>query len=133
VASTLPSLVRRLPLIHFRTLNGYKLWPVPLPEGAEETEALRIRRAFEVQTPSSDVHSCVVEITTSVRGMVREETGQEHAPDDPIWDTVARSVLSNYLWEKAELPPDNFLVYGLTRDQLLIVRSIAGLGRGDRR
>ena len=35
------------PQIMFRTLNGYKFWDAPLPPGEEETEALRIRRAFE--------------------------------------------------------------------------------------
>jgi CheY-like chemotaxis protein len=118
----------QLPLIRFRTLNGFYFWPVSLPEGGEETEALRIRRAFEVRTPSGDSHPCAVDITTSVRGLVREETGRDYPPGDPIWDAIARSALSNHLWEKAELPPDNLPVYGLTREQMHTVRSIAGLG-----
>ena len=65
------------PLIYFRTLNGFQLWPVPLPDGGEETEALRIRRAFAVQSPSGEIHLCTVDITTSARGVVWEEIGRE--------------------------------------------------------
>jgi hypothetical protein len=54
-------------LIHFRTLNGYEFWPVPLPSGGEETEALRIRRAFEILAPDGDVLRCAVDLAAPVR------------------------------------------------------------------
>ena len=35
-----------IPLVQFRTMNGFSYWEVPLPEGSVETECLRIRRAL---------------------------------------------------------------------------------------
>lgn len=115
------------PLIHFRTLNGYKFWPISLPDDETETEALRIRRAFEAQAPDGKTRKCAVEITTSIRGAVRDGTGRDFAPEEPVWDAVARSGLSAYLWERAELPPDSLSIYSLTREQLQIVCSFAGM------
>lgn len=116
-----------VPLIHFRTLNGYKFWPVPLSEGEAETEALRIRRDFEAQAPEGKTRRCAVEITTSVRGKVRDGTGRDFAPEEPVWDAVARSGLAAYLWERAELPPDSLSIFSLSREQLQIVCSFAGI------
>src|SRR5438876_4881755 len=65
------------PQILFRTLNGYKFWDAPLPAGEEETEALRIRRAFEVKSPAGETRHCVVELTTCVRELVRVETDRD--------------------------------------------------------
>jgi DNA-binding response OmpR family regulator len=125
-----PQEVAAVPLVRYRTLNGFELWPASLTVDEEETEALRVRRAFEVKDPHGGLHRCAVDITTSVRALVQQETGRDVPPEDPIWDTVARLVLSNHLWTKAELPPGNLLVYGLTPDQLLTVRTLAGLGPG---
>ncbi len=128
-----PRTPQDLPLIHFRTLNGYKLWSMSLPEGAEETEALRIRRAFEAEAPSGERSRCVVEVTTSVREWVRAETGQDFDPASAMWDTLCRSALSNQLWQEAELPPDVLPVYQLTREQAQVVRAMAGVVPGSRR
>ncbi|MBI3911228.1 MAG: response regulator [Armatimonadetes bacterium] len=117
-----------VPYISFRTLNGYHFWPVPLPPGGQETEALRVRRAFEVKAPGGEIRRCTVDITASVRGLVRERTGQDFPPEHAIWDTLCRMSLSDYLWEQAEFPPDNLLVDGLTRSQWETVRAMAGLG-----
>lgn len=117
-----------LPSIYFRTLNGYAFWPVSLPPGEEETDALRIRRLFEVRSPSGEAQRCVVDVTTSVRALIRSSTGLEHEPQHALWDLVCKSALSHHLWEKAEFPPENLLVYGLNPDQLQAVRSLAGLG-----
>lgn len=119
-----------LPLIHFRTLNGYRFWPVALPDEGLETDSLRIRRGFEILAPSGERRYCAVDVTTSVRGSVHDFTHQEHAPDHPIWDMLCKSALSNYLWEKAEFPPENLLVYQLTRNQLESVRLVSGLHTG---
>jgi CheY-like chemotaxis protein len=86
-----------LPLILFRTLNGYKYWPLPLPAGEEETEALRVRRAFEVKAPAGEIHRCVVELTTCVRELVRLETHQDYSPTDELWDLVCKGALADYL------------------------------------
>lgn len=117
-----------MPLIHFRTLNGYAFWPVPLPAEEEETEALRIRRLFEVKSPAGELRRVAVDVTTSLRALLRSANRQEYPPQHAVWDVVCKSVLSNHLWEKAEFPPENLLVYGLNRDQLEAVRCMAGLG-----
>jgi hypothetical protein len=124
----LPAAESGEPLVHFRTLNGYRLWPAPLPEGGQETEALRIRRAFEVRAPNGKGHRCAVDITTSVRELVRTETRRDFEPEDPIWDTVCRIALSDYLWKRAELPGEVLPVYELDREQLDLVRRLAGRG-----
>lgn len=125
----IPSLpAPRIPLIYFRTLNGYAFWPVPLPEEEAETEALRIRRLFEVRSPVGEARRCVVDVTTSVRALIHANTKQEYPPQHALWDLVCKSALSHYLWERAEFPPENLLVYGLNRDQLEAVRAMTGLG-----
>lgn len=116
-----------VPLIHFRTLNGYRLWPVEMAVEQMETEALRIRRLFETLAPTGQACRCAVEISTSVRGNIREVTGQDFPPDHAIWDTLARSGLSHFLWERAELPPETLLVHALTREQLQTGCAFAGL------
>lgn len=121
------------PLILFRTLNGYKYWPVPLPAGEEETEALRLQRAFEVKAPAGEIHRCVVELTTCVRELVRLETGHDYPPADALWDTVCKGALANYLWTQAQIPPAILTVYELSRKELEVVRSVAGLGLRVRR
>jgi CheY-like chemotaxis protein len=126
----IPGSVTQLPPIRFRTLNGYYFWPVSLPEGGEETEALRIRRAFEVKSPAGETRYCAVDLATSIREFVRAEVQRDYAPNDPLWDIVCRSALSNYLWQQASLPPEVLPVYELTREQLHDVRAAVGLGRG---
>jgi hypothetical protein len=116
------------PLIRFRTLNGYYFWDLPLPTGGDETQALCARRAFEVKAPSGEERRCAVEITTSVRELIRQETGRDYPSADPVWDTVCKGGLSHYLWTQAQMPPQILPIYELTREQLHVVRSLAGLG-----
>lgn len=127
---TAPPSASGLPPISFRTLNGYMFWRVPLPEGEEETEALRIRRAFEVKSPAGQTRRCAVDLTTSVREFVRVELQREYPPGDPLWDMVCRSALSQFLWQEGTLPPEVLPVYALTREQLHDLRSAARLSRG---
>jgi len=123
----------RLPLIRFRTLNGYEFWPVALPDGQHETEALRVRRAFEVLVSPTETKRCAVDISTSVRELVRSVTNHDFPPDDPFWDTVCRMAFAHQLWRKPELPADVVPIYELTREQLETVRGLAGLGPSVRR
>ena len=115
------------PQIQFRTLNGFHFWSVPLPPDEQETEALRIRRAFEVTSPEGQTHPVAVEVTMSVRSEVREIASREFEPWDPLWDTVCRMSLCQYLWEHAELPPEILPAYGLSREQVQAVRAMAGM------
>jgi hypothetical protein len=119
--------IRPLPPISFRTLNGYQFWPVPLPEG-EETEEPRVRRAFEAQTPAAETHCCIVEITPSVRELIRAETRREFRSTDDLWDTICTGALSDYLWTRAMMPPKVLTVSALPSDQLEIARARARRG-----
>jgi len=121
-----------VPLVQFRTMNGFTYWDVPLPKGTEETDALRIRRAFEIRSGKSHPFQCTVEMTTSVREFVRSETRRDFPPEDVLWEMLCRSALANYLWQQGELPPPVLTVYELTREDLLLARKVAGLGPGGR-
>jgi len=120
------------PIIHFRTLNGFRFWPLQLPEDVEETAALRIRRVFEIQPPAGECVRCAVDVT-AVRGLVAEVAGRDLTPADSVWVEVCRTSLSAYLWERAELPPESFAVYSLGREQLEVVRSMIGVDAGSGR
>jgi hypothetical protein len=126
----LPRAPAAAPPIQFRTLNGFHFRELPLPEGERETEALRIRRAFEIRTPTGGVQPCLVELATPLRERIRTETGRDYPAEDSLWDTVCRSALSDHLWQKAALPPEVMVVYDLTLEQMRVVRSLAGLGPG---
>lgn len=106
------------PRIYFRTLNGFRLWPVPVPAAEEATDALRIRRVFVVQAPSGERQRTVVDVCTSVQEMIRRETGRELPPGDKLWETICRYVLSNQVWQAPVLPPDTVVVYDLSREEL---------------
>lgn len=115
-------------LVSFRTLNGFRLWDVTQPGEAEETDALRIRRLYQVRSPAGECRICAVDITTSVRGQVCEIRGSDVPPQNRLWDLLCRGALSNYLWERGEFPPEDLLVYGLTPDQLSAVRHLVSSG-----
>ena len=112
------------PQIHFRTLNGFLFWrasPRPRPE---ETASPSVRRAFEIETPSGALCWCAVELTASVRSLVRQRMGREPPREHPVWDLLCRSALSDYLCERGALPPGNRLVFGYSRDQLEMVATL---------
>jgi hypothetical protein len=119
---------RRLPPISFRTLNGYQFWPLPLPDGGEETEAPRVRRAFAVRAPAGETRRCIVEITPPVRELIRTETRQDFRPTDGLWDTVCKGVLSDTLWTRAMMPPEVLTVSTLPNEHLEVVRTLARRG-----
>ncbi len=117
-----------LPPIHFRTLNGYRLWLADLPQGEEETDSLRIRRVYEVRAPDRQRRLVAVDIATSVRGRIQDLTGCDYPPSAVVWEAICRSSLSDYLRAEDQLPPENILVYSLTAQQNQTVRALAGLG-----
>lgn len=106
------------PRVVFRTLNGFRIWPVSLPEGVLETESLRIRRGFVVQAPGGECCQVAVDITTAVRGFMRSALGRDVAPEDPMWDYLCRSALCRHLRSNGEPPECGLLLFGLTRDQI---------------
>lgn len=113
--------------ICFRTLNGFKYWPVPIPEEDQETAARCVLRVFDVRTPSGANQRCAVELAIPVRRLVRETTGEDYPAYHRLWDTVCKSALSAHLWSRAEIPKCRLLVHVLDREQLRMVRAMAGL------
>lgn len=116
-----------LPPFSYVTQNGYQFWPVDLPPGGEETTALRIRRAFDVLAPDGELRRCCVDVTTSVRELVQAEARRELPPAAAVWDTVCKGALSEYLWQRGELPPAVLAVYDLNDRQQAAMRSVLGL------
>jgi CheY-like chemotaxis protein len=114
------------PLVTFRTLNGFSLWPVEVPEEEETTDALRIRRIFEVQAPNGGRSRTAVDVTTAVQEMIRQELGRELPAFDPLWETICRYMLSNELWRNPQLPPDTLVVYRLSREELSLLTNRLG-------
>lgn len=120
-----PEPSRPLPPISFRTLNGYQFWPVPLPAGGDETDALRVRRAFGVEAPAGETRCCIVEFTPLVRDLIRAETHREFRPTDDLWDTLCTGALSDYLWTRAMTPSAILTLSALSSEQLELVRTLA--------
>jgi DNA-binding response OmpR family regulator len=118
----------RPPLVTFRTLNGFSLWPLKLADDEATTEALRIRRIFVIRAPAGEQRRVTVDVTTSVQEMIRRETGRELPPGDDVWETICRYVLSNQLWRTAELPPDAVVVYDLSPEELGMLTQRFGAG-----
>jgi CheY-like chemotaxis protein len=115
------------PLVTFRTLNGFSMWPIEVPEEEETTDALRIRRAFEVQAPNGALQRTAVDICTSVQQLLNEELPHELAPTDPLWETICRHVLANLLWRTAQMPPETLVVYALSHEELEYIRRASGM------
>jgi CheY-like chemotaxis protein len=114
------------PLVTFRTLNGFGLWPVEVTAEEEMTDALRIRRIFTVRAPGGEQTRTAVDVTTGVQEMIREELGRELLPSDPLWETICRYMLSNELWRNPRLPPDTLVVYRLSREELSLLTDRLG-------
>jgi hypothetical protein len=123
-AALAPSAERPLPLIRFRTPNGYMFWPVS-PSEMGETEQTQVRRLFEVLAPDGERRRCAVEVAATVRGLAAEIAGAELSPCHPAWDAVCKSGLSHHLWSTAAFPPEPLTVHSLNRDQMRTVSAVA--------
>jgi hypothetical protein len=121
-----PRLERPLtPLIHFRTLDGYRFWPVALGgDCSEEMDPLRIRRAFEILAPSGERRHCAVDIGASVQAAIADLTHREFPPEHRMWDVLSKSAVSHHLRARAELPPDQLQLRSLSREQHALVQAV---------
>lgn len=115
------------PLVTFRTLNGFAVWPIDLSPGEHLTEALRIRRLFHVRAPGGEGRRTAVDVTTSVQQRIFAAIRTELASNDPLWDEICRHLLANWLWRTARVPSETLVIYELTADELGYVRRVAGL------
>ena len=105
-------------------LNGFAFWPVKATEGERQTmQNLNTYRVFQVRGPSYQTGRCIVGMTPHVEELVRAQS--KRPDDDFLWEMVCRESLTNYLWEKAEMPPAMLPIYELTSRQLDDVRRLA--------
>ena len=107
-------------------INGFDFWSVTpslltLPEGIE------ISRTFFVRDSQKQGQHCLVVIVPHVRDEIRVETYKDFVESDFLWTKVCELALSDYLFQKAELPPPLLPIFELTPLQLFAVRKLAGM------
>jgi hypothetical protein len=127
LAKPLPSLNRDLPalvapapepLIETITMNGFTILD---PE--EDQWHLPEQRRFTVLDPSGARHEVVVQIDPEVVDYVRRLTGRYLPLESSFWTAESRRLLSDYLWNKGEVPHMKFLVLDeIGRDQIVIAK-----------
>jgi CheY-like chemotaxis protein len=104
----------RLPLIHTRTLNGYRIW-------ADESAAVaRGEHAFRVTRYPGGVESTVV-VSIGGEAVARVErlTHRRHAAEGSFWRAQAERRLADHLWMESSLPAGGRLtVHDVAREDL---------------
>jgi len=116
----------------FHFLNGFQFRLAPVQnliedEHAGDADNWPLRRVYEIRDPAGQSMQCTVEVTPFVKALFQEATGH-HPDNDPLWNTVCESALANYLWQNAQLPPNELHVSDLTGQQLQVARHLAGYG-----
>ena len=109
--------------------NGFEYWSInELDERPENAALFAIRRTFFVRGPEGTIGKSTVGITPHVRLQVKSDTHMETDPADFVWDSVCRTALANYLWEKASMPPTLLPVFELTARQLQDIHTLTDSG-----
>jgi FixJ family two-component response regulator len=88
------------PLIETITMNGFKILD---PENGEWR--LPDQRRFVVISPTGSRSEVVVRIDEEVLSYVQRLTGRVFPVESSFWSSQARRLLSDFLWEKGEVPP----------------------------
>jgi CheY-like chemotaxis protein len=110
---------RAYPPIARLTLNGFRLWPAPGPEGAQPMDPST--RPFVVQHPDGMEQEVVVEIDPAMVGFVQHATGRHLPLENSFWSWEAEHALNNYLWTQGKVPPGGRLsVATVSRDDLQV-------------
>ncbi len=112
------------PVISF-AVNGFDFWSLTpllevLPPGIE------ISRTFFVCDSQGASRHCLVVVAPHVGEQVRQETQRTFAAREFLWDKVCDLALSDYLFQRGQLPPPLLPVFELTPTQLFTVRKLAG-------
>jgi CheY-like chemotaxis protein len=113
-----------LPLVRFRSLDGYEFWPAPDAAGGGEAAPAGVERTFVVKSPQGEIEHCAVAFTRRAQETARAEAGRDLSPTDRIWDAVSWTVLMNFMWQRPGMPPRKVEADDLTLDQREIVRSL---------
>jgi len=116
---------RAHPPIARLTLNGFRLWPAPGPEGAQPMDPST--RPFVVQHPDGLEQEVVVKIDPGMVGFVQHATGRHLPLENSFWSWEAEHVLNNFLWNKGKVPPGGKLTIAkLDRDDLQVATRWGG-------
>jgi CheY-like chemotaxis protein len=113
-----------VPLVRFRSLDGYEFWPEPGTPGGNESTPGAVKRAFVVRSPKGDTAHCVVAFSRRAQEVAREVAGRNVSSADRIWDAVSWTVLMSFMWQRPGMPPGKVEATDLTLDQREIVRSL---------
>jgi hypothetical protein len=131
VAATTPTPSASIPLVSFRSLDGYEYWPAPDATAdtgvGGESEPGAVERTFVVKAPQGPSEHCTVVFTRRARDSVRADIGKDVPSADKIWDAVSLSALMTFMWQRPGMPPARIEVSDLTLEQREIVRSLVKL------
>jgi CheY-like chemotaxis protein len=106
-------------LIETVTMNGFTI----LDSDKDEWQPPEQRR-FLVLDPTGLSHEVVVKIEEEVLRYVERMTRKALPPESSFWTSQARRLLSDYLWEKGEVPAMKFLTLnGISRDDLAVAET----------
>jgi CheY-like chemotaxis protein len=87
-----------MPLIHTRTLNGYRIWPDESAHVARGEHAFRIARFPGVES------TVVVAIDNESLARVERLTNRHLRADGAYWRAQAERRLSDYVWREGRIP-----------------------------
>ncbi|HET6976489.1 MAG TPA: response regulator [Pyrinomonadaceae bacterium] len=93
------------PLIETITMNGFTIIDDDDAPALDE-----LQRRFIVISPEGQKHDVLVQIDPEVIDYVDRMTGRRLPADSSFWTAQARRLLSDFLWDKRNLPPMNRLV-----------------------
>ena len=90
------------------SINGFR---IVADQGAHNSVANgEVRHWFRVRAPGGEESRCQVFLPAYFTHLVRAHAGCEAIPDEAhFWPWLCEEALANYLWQNADLPPDNFL------------------------
>lgn len=103
------------PTIETITMNGFSI------QDADEEEHPADHHRFTVISPAGIRHEVLVKIDEELIGQVELLRGRRLPAENPFWTARARRLLSEYLWNKGEVPPTRKLTLTqISRDELLM-------------
>ena len=91
--------------------NGFSFWPMPTP--AVLPSGFEFGRLFQVRAPDGKLSACFVGITPHIREQTQGQIGRELSDDDALWEEMCGRAVLNFLWEKAQTPPDVLTVFDI--------------------
>ena len=89
------------------TINGFRF---ELGSKVEDRNAQEFECTFKVTKPGADPVQCKVVLPCYVMELTKAYVDSDTLPcHTNFWQAMCEEALANYLWHKAEIPPDNVL------------------------